>query len=157
MSAPPPAAKSAFLDLKLPPLLLLVLAAAAMAGLPDARRFAAPVLPCLALALVGAGISLAGVLAFRRARTTVDPMHPDAASALVAGGIYRFTRNPMYLGFAVLLLAWGLYLSKLSALAMLALFMLYLTRFQIRPEEAALRQRFGAAFEAYAARVGRWL
>ncbi len=149
------------LALKIPPVALAALAAAAMWFLP-----AIAILPrlgprhaglCAALALLGAAVCLAGVLAFGRARTTVDPMRPAAATSLVVRGIYRCTRNPMYLGFLLALLAWALYLAKLSALLVLPLFVGYLTVFQIKPEEAALRDRFGAGFDAYAARVRRWL
>lgn len=149
------------LALKVPPLVLVALAAAAMWLLPAVA--ATPHLGpwhawlCAALALLGAAICLAGVLAFRQARTTVDPLHPAAATSLVVRGIYRYTRNPMYLGFLVALLAWALYLAKLSAFLVLPLFVWYLSVFQIRPEEVALRERFGADFDAYAARVRRWL
>ena len=69
----------------------------------------------VALALAGVLVSLAGVLAFRRHHTTVNPLKPQAASALVSTGVYAFTRNPMYLGMLVVLVAWGLYLSNLAA------------------------------------------
>jgi protein-S-isoprenylcysteine O-methyltransferase Ste14 len=90
-------------------------------------------------------------------RTTTNPLKPANASALVVRGIYRVTRNPMYLGLAALLAAWAIYLSSLAALAVLPLFVLYINRFQIAPEERALRSRFGAEFEAYRARVRRWI
>lgn len=150
-----------WLALKVPPLALVALAATAMWLLP-----AIAALPrlgpwhvglCAALALLGAAVCPAGVLAFRQARTTVDPMRPAAATSLVVRGIYRHTRNPMYLGFLLALLAWALYLAKLSALLVLPLFVVYLTVFQVRPEEDAMRERFGADFEAYAARTRRWL
>jgi len=112
---------------------------------------------CFVIVMMGAVLALAGALAFRQARTTVDPMHPAAATTLVIRGIYRHTRNPMYLGFLFALLAWALYLAKLSAFAILLLFVGYLTVFQIKPEERALRDRFGADFDAYATRVRRWL
>jgi protein-S-isoprenylcysteine O-methyltransferase Ste14 len=72
-------------------------------------------------------------------------------------GVYRWTRNPMYLGMAVLLLAWGLWLANGAALAVISLFVAYLNRFQIAPEERALQARFGDEFTAYRARVRRWL
>lgn len=109
------------------------------------------------LAGSGAAFCLAGVAAFRQARTTVNPTTPATSSALVVSGIYRWTRNPMYLGFALLLLAFAVWLSKLSALLLVPVFMGYLQRFQIRPEEQALRARFGASFDAYCQRVRRWL
>ena len=107
--------------------------------------------------LIGVLISVAGVVEFRRARTTVNPLRPDAASSLVAGGIYRLTRNPMYLGFAFALLGWGIFLSNPLALAMLFVFVGYMNRFQIVPEERALESLFGDAFKAYRSKVRRWL
>jgi protein-S-isoprenylcysteine O-methyltransferase Ste14 len=111
----------------------------------------------VALALAGAMVSLAGVLAFRRQRTTVNPLKPQRATSLVATGIYRFTRNPMYLGMLVVLVAWALYLSNLAAAALVPLFVPCLNRLQILPEERVLRAKFGAAFDDYVARVRRWI
>jgi protein-S-isoprenylcysteine O-methyltransferase Ste14 len=87
----------------------------------------------------------------------VNPLQPDAASSLVSGGVYRWTRNPMYLGMALVLLAWAVYLSSIAALAVLPLFIVYINRFQIEPEERALEARFGAQFERYRKAVRRWL
>ena len=84
-------------------------------------------------------------------------MHPDRSAALVAGGIYRSSRNPMYLGFLLLLAAWACWLANPLALAGLPAFVLYLNRFQIAPEERALRARFGDAYDGYARAVRRWL
>ncbi|MGQ3003487.1 MAG: methyltransferase family protein [Hydrogenophaga sp.] len=149
------------LALKVPPLALTAITAALMYCLP-----AGILLPRLGIwqsvisvMVAGAGLSvcLAGVQAFRKSRTTVDPRTPDAASALVTGGIYRYTRNPMYLGFLLVLLSLALYLGKLTAFAMLPAFILYINEFQIELEESALRAKFGAVFDFYAARVRRWL
>ena len=107
--------------------------------------------------LAGAAASIAGVAAFRRARTTVNPLKPDSASSLVDSGIYRLTRNPMYLGFALALLGWGIFLSNPLSLAMLFVFVGYMNRFQIVPEERALESLFGDAFKAYRSKVRRWL
>jgi protein-S-isoprenylcysteine O-methyltransferase Ste14 len=111
----------------------------------------------LIVATAGASLDLAGLFHFLRARTTTNPLKPSNASALVTGGIYRFTRNPMYLGLATLLLAWAIYLANLAALAGPLLFILYMNRFQIAPEERALAAGFGAEYDAYRARVRRWI
>lgn len=108
-------------------------------------------------ALVGAAFLLAGAFAFRRARTTVNPLRPEQASALVIAGVYRITRNPMYVGFACLLLAWAAWLAAPWALLGPLLFVAWITRFQILPEERALRAIFGASFDDYRSRVRRWL
>ena len=109
------------------------------------------------LAALGVGIALSGVLSFRRARTTVNPLKPESSSALVTSGIYRLTRNPMYLGMAVVLLGWAAWLGSPWMLLGVATFAAYITRFQIVPEERALMRLFGAAFATYRARVRRWI
>ncbi len=113
----------------------------------------------LALAFVLAGLltAAAGVFEFYRARTTVNPLTPDAASTLVADGVYQLTRNPMYLGFAFMLLGLAIALSNLPAALAVPAYVAYMNRLQILPEERAMRALFGSEFEAYAARVRRWL
>lgn len=152
------------LELKIPPPLV----AAAVAGgmyvavslLPAVPLGLAPgarLLLALGLAGVGACCDVAGLLAFRRASTTVNPLTPQRSAALVTTGVYRFTRNPMYLGLALVLLGLAVYLGSPWALAGPLVFAAYLTRFQIVPEERALAARFGTAHAAYCARVRRWL
>ena len=149
------------LELKIPPVALVLLSGLVMWTLPPvaATGIFQPYQPWLsgAIALLGGGVCMAGLLAFRVARTTVDPMRPSAASSLVDGGIYRVTRNPMYLGFLLILLGWALHLATLAALIVLPVFAVYMTVFQIQPEERALRARFGPAFDTYMAQVRRWI
>lgn len=114
-------------------------------------------LAALVVAASGLVVCLAGVVSFRRAKTTVNPLKPETASSLVVSGIYRYTRNPMYVGFAVCLAGWAVYLASPVALLGVAGFVLYINRFQIAPEERALAALFGEAFTAYRARVRRWL
>ncbi len=114
-------------------------------------------LAAVVVASAGVAIALAGVLQFRRARTTVNPLQPSAASALVIRGVYKRTRNPMYLGMALVLLGWAVYLSSLAAAAVLPIFVAYMNRFQIGPEERALQARFGEDFARYRKAVRRWL
>jgi len=102
-------------------------------------------------------VGLSAVLGFRRAKTTLNPLQPETASALVVRGVYRWTRNPMYLAMLLVLIAWACIVSNWAALAMLPLFVIYLNRFQIGAEERALRARFGAEFENYCRKVRRWL
>ncbi|RWU18275.1 protein-S-isoprenylcysteine methyltransferase [Pseudomonas alkylphenolica] len=111
----------------------------------------------LVLLVTGAGVCLAGVTCFRQARTTVNPLEPESASVLVTSGVYRLTRNPMYLGFALVLAAWTVFLASAFALLGVVAFVLYMNRFQILPEERALRRLFGDALEDYCARVRRWI
>jgi protein-S-isoprenylcysteine O-methyltransferase Ste14 len=108
----------------------------------------------LAVAAVTVGAALFG---FRKAKTTINPMTPEASSALVVHGVYRLTRNPMYLALLAVLLGWAYVVANVAALVMLPLFMLYLNRFQIAPEERALAARFGDHYERYRRSVRRWL
>lgn len=115
------------------------------------------VLLALLVSAIGVCFSVAGVLSFRQAQTTVNPLKPETASALVRSGIYRYSRNPMYVGFALFLTAWACYLaSPLSLLGVLG-FVLYMNKFQIAAEERALKALFKGDFLAYQAKVRRWL
>ena len=151
-----------FLELKIPPVVLTLLAAGAMWALAvavPALTWMVPYAPAVALGLAGAGaaVAVAGVLSFRRAGTTVNPTTPHATSTLVCSGIYRVSRNPMYLGFALLLLGWAAWLGNGLSLALLGAFVAYMNRFQIVPEERALAAAFGAPFAEYQRRVRRWI
>ena len=150
------------LELKIPPPVVAVLAAAAMWGIaklapwvdvPASLR--APL--AITLALIGAAFDLSGVIAFRRSKTTVNPMKPDQAAALVCSGVYRLTRNPMYVGLVLVLVSWAVYLSCAWALLGPVAFVLYMTRFQIQPEERALSALFGSRYTDYKSSVRRWL
>lgn len=150
------------LEKRIPPALATLICALLMALLahllpPVEMAWAWRLGAALASSALGAGVCLAGVAAFRRARTTVNPLVPEQASALVQAGIYRHTRNPMYLGFALLLVAWAALLGAPLALLAVAGFVLYLDRFQIVPEERALAGLFGADYTRYRERVRRWV
>lgn len=113
----------------------------------------------LALALAAAGLALElwGLWTFHRHRTTPNPMAPGRARTVVQTGPYRYTRNPMYVGVALQLLAWCGYLGNPLSLLGLAVFVAYITRFQIIPEERALSQRFGEPYLHYLRSVRRWI
>lgn len=150
------------LELKIPPVALVLCTALLMwvvaRFLPvgdvqiPARIFSASA--CAAAGLLMCGL---GVMAFRRARTTVNPTKPGATSALVYSGVYSLTRNPMYLGFLLILCGWAIFLRSALVFPFLPMFILYINRFQIQPEERALTRSLGATFTGYAARVPRWI
>lgn len=151
-----------FLELKIPPVALALSMAALMwvaARLAPGCGFEIPATPALAAALMvaGVGVAVAGVVSFRRAKTTVNPLAPATASSLVVTGIYRRTRNPMYLGILLTLLGAGVWLGNALSLAVAAAFVPLMNRLQIGPEEKALAALFGAEFAAYRGRVRRWL
>ena len=111
----------------------------------------------IGLALAGGCIALAGVVEFRRARTTINPLAPQRASTLVQTGVFAITRNPMYLGMLMVLIGWAAYLGNAASLVVLPLFVWVLNALQIQPEERILRERFGEHFTRYAERVRRWV
>lgn len=150
------------LELKIPPPVVMLLSAAAMwaiatqtpiVTMPGTVKIS---LSVVLLCLAGA-FDLAGLIAFRRAKTTINPLNPNKSSTLVADGVYRITRNPMYVGMVFVQLAWGAYLACPWALVMPTLFVAYIQRFQIAPEERALNRLFGADYATYRVRVRRWL
>ena len=150
------------LENRIPPPVVALLVAAAMWGV--ARAFPAPSIETsLRFAIAGifvlSGLIIAalGSLAFGRAQTTVNPLKPEAASSLVVVGVYRSTRNPMYLGIAIALVGWAVYLAAAWVFLGPILFALIITRIQIVPEERALLAKFGPAFTEYRSKVRRWL
>ena len=150
------------LETKIPPPAVALVCAAVMwllsrLGDPIPLAFGVRVAAGIALLAVGQGISISGMRSFKRAKTTINPFKPDAASSLVSDGVYRFTRNPMYVGLSITLLGWAAFLANPLALLPLPLFVLYIDHFQIKPEERVLATIFGAEYDAYKARVRRWL
>ncbi|MGH1426391.1 MAG: methyltransferase family protein [Arenicella sp.] len=108
---------------------------------------------CLFLAV---SIAVLAVLAFRKAHTTINPHRPETSSSLVTGGVFSFSRNPMYLGLAVLLLGWSWFLMNAYAMLLVIAFIGYITAFQIKPEERMLSHLFGDDYRQYQQRVRRW-
>ena len=150
------------LELKIPPPIVALATAALMwfaaslvppFALPDTLRVGL----ALALAITGISLDLTGLIAFVRAKTTINPLKPASSAVLVTGGLYRLTRNPMYLGMLLVLLGWAVFLSSLASLLVAPLFVFYINRFQIAPEERVLEEKFGAVFRDYTQRVRRWL
>ena len=102
-------------------------------------------------------LGISAVVSFKKSETTVDPSHPEDASHLVTYGVYRLTRNPMYLALAIMLIAWGFYLGNFYSLIAVLAFILYITKFQIKPEEKVLAAKFGEDYQRYRLRVRRWI
>ena len=159
-SAPGPAVEPP--AVRVPPVAVTLAIAALMWAvartLPSLRfDFAGRALLAVALLLAAGAFGIEGLRAFRRARTTADPLRPERASALVTDGIYRRTRNPMYVALALALLGWAVQLGHALAPLGVVLFVAWTNRFQIAPEERALARLFGAEFERYMREVRRWL
>lgn len=155
------AAAVSALELRIPPLILLAVAGVVLWLVSDIApgrlTFPGQDFAAGSLAFVGVLFCSAGMLALRRFHTTVNPMQPVATSTLVTSGLYRLSRNPMYVGFGLLLAGWGVFLGNPLAVLIVGVFVAYLNRFQILPEERALRGMFGMAYETYCREVRRWL
>ena len=119
--------------------------------------FDAPALLVAIIALAGVVFLLPAVLSFVRHETTVNPQSPSQATTLVTDGIYSITRNPMYVGMLLILMAFFLWLGAPSAFLAAGAFFLSIDRFQIRAEEQVLGQKFGRTYREYTQRVPRWL
>jgi protein-S-isoprenylcysteine O-methyltransferase Ste14 len=151
------------LETLVPPLVWMVLGILIVAGVSatldeqwldgGAARVAA-----LAFIVIGLGFLGSAVFGFGKAKTTVDPHSIARASTLVTGGVYRLTRNPMYLGMFCVVLAAGLGRGGFIALVLgAASFVLVMTRLQILPEERMLTEIFGAEYTDFMASVRRWI
>jgi len=150
------------LELKVPPPALALVIAILMwllSRAAPALAFAIPARIPIAIIPAAAGLvtAILGVVTFARAKTTVNPTTPQASSSLVSWGIYKVTRNPMYLGLLLELTGWAIFLSNPLPFLLLPVYMLYINRFQIEPEERALTSLFGREFAAYQSRVRRWI
>jgi protein-S-isoprenylcysteine O-methyltransferase Ste14 len=144
-----------------PPVIALVCAGLAWAFAHFSPGFNYPLpfrLPvAVVLVLAGFGLDLSGLLAFRKANTTLNPLSPDRSTAIVQSGPYALTRNPMYLGMAIVLLGLCVYLENPLTVICVGIFVGYITRFQIIPEERLLLGKFGEPYAQYMRAVRRWI
>ncbi|PWK14775.1 protein-S-isoprenylcysteine O-methyltransferase Ste14 [Psychrobacter immobilis] len=150
------------LALKVPPVAQVIITAAAMYGVSKmvpALTFSLNGSTALAVGLGVMGLSLGimGVTQFRIAQTTPNPQALEKVSSLVTSGVYQYSRNPMYVGLVLILLGWAFYLSHFLAFVLLPIFILYMTRFQIQPEERMMAQKFGKTYQDYLNKVRRWI
>lgn len=151
------------MSLAIPPLLLtgiFILLMAAASWLLPQFTVVLPANDLFALIFIvaGTGFCAVAIVIFRQAKTTANPMKPEQTSQLITNGVYRVSRNPMYVGFLFLIISWGVHSTNLLNLLIFPpLFVAYMNRFQIAPEEEALRQKFGKDFNSYCSAVRRWL
>jgi protein-S-isoprenylcysteine O-methyltransferase Ste14 len=147
---------------RVPPPILMLLAAYLMwvlsRGWPLDRVFVIP-WNCLGVLPAAAGVATtsAAFMHFRRAGTTVNPFKPRKASRLVTDGVFRISRNPMYLGLLLILIGWALWLGTASPWMVPPLFVIVISLAQIAPEEQALDDIFGEEYRVYRRRVARWI
>ena len=150
------------LALKVPPPVVLLIFGILMwfvgSRLPGGQfEIANQMISAISVGVLGLIINISAIIGFRRAKTTVNPLDPGKATQLVVVGVFRLSRNPMYLGILVMLIGWAIWIGSFYNLPPLALFVYYITEFQIKPEEEALKPLFGEAFANYCSTVRRWI
>ncbi|MDP3663312.1 MAG: isoprenylcysteine carboxylmethyltransferase family protein [Nitrosomonas sp.] len=150
------------LELKIPPVALVALFALAIWFVARMSPWAGVQIPgsewvALMLLITGFALIIAGAVVFISAKTTVNPMTPRLATSIVSSGIYKLSRNPMYVGLFIMLAAWVIFLGNILSALLLPLFILCINRFQIIPEENALLEKFGDGYVDYLKSVRRWL
>ncbi|RFB05431.1 methyltransferase family protein [Parvularcula marina] len=149
-----------WLELKIPPLLLMLLCGFGIfwfGASPDALTNWALLIPGALTGVLGVILLVRAVRRFMAAKTTVNPHTPSKSSELVIEGEYRWTRNPMYLGMLLILIGLLIVLPSVTGGAIAASFFVYITRFQIMPEERLLEAQFGGEYREYKRRVRRWI
>lgn len=137
--------------------ILLLMYVIHLIGIEVRLSFPAQVEMSLTLFMLGILIVALGAYTFRKANTTVNPLNPENASSLVTSGIYRYSRNPQYIGFLLWLLAGAVYSANLLNLVLLPVFILLANRLYIYREERALEKLFGQDFYEYRRKVRRWI
>ena len=105
----------------------------------------------------GFSILILAVSLFKKQNTTVNPIKIENASSLVVSGIFKYSRNPMYLGMVLILLGLTFMFNLIGGIMFTLLFTMYITKFQIRPEEEVMERFFGADFIKYKQNVRMWL
>ncbi|MFY8299924.1 methyltransferase family protein [Pseudoalteromonas sp. SS15] len=153
-----------FLEHKIPPPFISLLSAAGMYYLSRSEfaisidsiiDFKAKI--ALVMLVFSSWIALFAVWSFKQAKTTISPTRPNNTACLVTTGVFKYSRNPMYLSVALSLLAFAVFLADYSALCGVVLFVMYITQFQIKPEERILKEKFGAPYDVYLTKVRRWI
>lgn len=149
------------LKLKIPPVVVFLFAIILIwlihEFLPSLPSVNMPSGIAYAVALIGFIFGFDGIIEFHKCSTTVNPHRPDKTSELVCNGVYRLSRNPMYLALLLALIAAGIRWSEPFSLAIIVGFIFYMNHFQIRPEEKVMEKKFGSDYVSYKKKVRRWI
>ena len=141
----------------LPPPIIFIGCALIMAYLPNSYRFEINVLAVYLIVLVSFAIAFFSLWQFYKSKANIHPIHLEKSNVFVVNGIYRFSRNPMYLSLTGLLVAWAIYLQSAVSFLGVFLFIYLITQWQIKPEEYWLEKKFGESYLAYKNVVRRWI
>ncbi len=143
--------------LKIPPPVIFILSLCLIYVLSNQTYSSVTLILSCLIWVICAVIAVVAILPFKQQKTTIDPLYPQKTSQLITQGIYRFSRNPMYLSLIFGLVGWMVLWQSVWGILAIILAMLYLTEYQIKPEEQALKAKFGESFVLYQQQVRRWL
>ena len=140
-----------------PPPVIFIGCALLMVYLPNLYPLSTNVLFAYLIVLVSFFVAFFSLWQFYKSKANINPIHLEKSDVFVANGIYRFSRNPMYLSLAGLLVAWAVYLQSAVSFLGVFLFIYFITQWQIKPEEYWLEKKFGESYLAYKKKVRRWI
>ena len=140
-----------------PPPIIFIGCALIMAYLPNPYLLRINALAVYLIVSVSSVIAVFSLWQFYKSKANINPIHLEKSDVLVANGIYRFSRNPMYLSLMGLLVAWAVYLQSAVSFLGIFLFIYLITQWQIKPEEYWLEKKFGESYLAYKKKVRRWI
>ena len=148
-----------YLKTKIPPPIVTLLCIGIIYLFENKIEYSQPYFKAIGIIflILGFIIIFLAVLKFIKIKTTVDPTRPHKTSNLVISGIYKITRNPMYLGMLFLIMAYTIYTNNVVGSITIPIFIFYINKFQIEPEEIEMRKKFGESFENYCKKVNRWI
>ena len=140
-----------------PPPIIFIGCALIMAYLPNPYLLKINALAVYLIVLVSFFVAFFSLWQFYKSKANINPIHLEKSDVFVANGIYRFSRNPMYLSLASLLVAWAVYLQSAVSFLGIFLFIYLITQWQIKREEYWLEKKFGESYLAYKKNVSRWI
>ena len=111
----------------------------------------------IVILFIGIIFIISAVIQFVDRKTTVNPTKPYKTTTLVITGTYKITRNPMYLGMLLIIISFAFYKTSIISLILIPIFIFYINKFQIEPEEYEMRKKFGKEYEDYCKKVDRWI
>ena len=150
------------MELKVIPVVQVIIAMVLMASIQSTIPTFTYTLPLSnyisgSLVFIGIIIGFSAICSFRKHQTTVNPSKPESSSTVVNSGIYHYSRNPMYVAMLLALLAYAFYLENLLAFVICGVFIWYISKYQIIPEERMLEKLFGQEYQHYCQKVRRWI
>ena len=141
-----------------PPPIIFIGCALIMAYLPNPYPVTINIVIAYLIALASSFVGFFSVWQFYKNKANIHPIHLEKSKVFVVSGIYRFSRNPMYLSLAGLLVAWAVLFAKCGQFfSVFFLFIYFITQWQIKPEEYWLEKKFGESYLAYKKKVRRWI